>query len=98
MRSPTRIGLDVPGPGSLIFQARFCFGPQTVGTFLAELSPMRVGPRNCGQMSLGSPAGSGPAAAAMTVPAMTVEAMTVQAMNERTMRNLPELSDPVKRF
>src|SRR5262245_45476538 len=49
------MGLDVPGPGSSIFQAMLSDLLQVRGTPLSALTPRPPGPRNCGQSDVMSP-------------------------------------------
>src|SRR5262245_39234111 len=56
MRSPIMTGLDMPPPGSFIFQTRFDSWLQVSGTPLSALMPMPPGPRNCGQSADARPA------------------------------------------
>ena len=49
---PTIIGLEAPGPGISVFQARFAPGDQDEGTAVPEVAiPVPIGPRNLGQSS-----------------------------------------------
>src|SRR5579872_7057966 len=45
MRSPTVMGLDVPGPGSLVFQTMFFVDDHSTGRPVSSLMPCPSGPR-----------------------------------------------------
>src|SRR6516162_3971418 len=49
MRSPTVIGLELPGPGNSVFQARFLSALHLTGRSFSLDVPSPSGPRNCGQ-------------------------------------------------
>src|SRR4051812_22216256 len=55
MASPTVMGLEVPRPGSLVFQTMFSFSDHLVGGPLSGLTALPSGPRNWAQ----SPAATG---------------------------------------
>src|SRR5690349_1117751 len=42
-------GLDDPGPGNAVFQAKFCVWLHFAGSFTSELVAAAFGPKNCGQ-------------------------------------------------
>src|SRR5436190_20189670 len=43
------MGLEAPGPGSLVFQIKLEFASQCSGTFASLLTAEPDSPRNCGQ-------------------------------------------------
>ena len=49
MRGPTAIALDVPAPGSSVFQTMLEVPDHVTGVPLSALVAVPPGPRNCGQ-------------------------------------------------
>ena len=45
------MGLDVPGPGSAVFQTTFFLADQVIGSDFSAETPCPPGPRNCIQDS-----------------------------------------------
>src|SRR6188474_424195 len=51
MRSPQMIGVELPLPGSVSFQARFLVSLNAAGRFFSLEMPLLSGPRHWGQLS-----------------------------------------------